>query len=274
MKKTLDTKRKYLKTMKSSAFNWITAKQLSVLQIVLAVFIPSIIGFAGFHYLLPIMVRKGIPILIAWPAIASSGFVIIVAGAILFIYHESKQLGISFNSRLCMRKVGLKPWLFYIGLMILCIFLSIPASKLSVYIINSIHFKIPQYMPFFLNPAIDSMKTDISVLSPGFNLSHQYWMIPIMAVVLLFNILAEELYFRAWMIPKLSRFGNGAWILNGVLFALYHTFQLWLLPVILIASLIFAFIFYKSKSIWPSFIGHLVINFLGPILGITMLIMK
>jgi membrane protease YdiL (CAAX protease family) len=74
------------------------------------------------------------------------------------------------------------------------------------------------------------------------------------------------------MLPKLAKYGSWGWILNGTLFALYHTFQLWLLPVILVASLGFSYVFYRSKSVQPSLTGHLIANFLLSILSILLLI--
>ncbi|MFC2169853.1 lysostaphin resistance A-like protein, partial [Acidobacteriota bacterium] len=132
---------------------------------------------------------------------------------------------------------------------------------------------IPDYAPFFLNPTINPADADPSVISPGLPLKGQFVMIPLMAIALLLNIMAEELYFRAWILPKLSKYGNIGWVINAVLFALYHSFQLWLLPVILVGSLIWAFIIYKSKSIWPALVGHLVGNFLLTILGVLMMIL-
>ena len=139
-------------------------------------------------------------------------------------------------------------------------------------ILKAIGFTIPAYMPFFLNPGINAATADMQVLSPGLPLQGQYGVLALLGVALLLNVLTEELYFRAWMLPKLSRFGGWSWVLNGALFAFYHTFQLWLLPVLLVSSLLFAFICYKSKSIWPSLVAHLVGNFLLSILAVWMLI--
>ncbi|MBT5072489.1 MAG: CPBP family intramembrane metalloprotease, partial [Kordiimonadaceae bacterium] len=46
------------------------------------------------------------------------------------------------------------------------------------------------------------------------------------AMTLFLNILTEEFYFRAYLLPKLSKYGNLSWVINGGLFALYHSFQL------------------------------------------------
>jgi len=157
--------------MHTDAFDWGKTRQLSVIQVLLAIFIPSGIAFMGFHVVLPALVANGLP-----------------------------------------------------------------------------------------------------VLSPGLPLQGKYGLLPLIGIALLLNILTEELYFRAWLLPKMSRYGAWSWVLNGVLFALYHTFQLWLLPVLLVASLLFAFICYRSKSIWPALVAHLIGNFLLSILGVLMLI--
>ena len=127
-------------------------------------------------------------------------------------------------------------------------------------------------MPFFLNPTINPENAAPAILSPGLPLQGSYFVIPLMAIFLLLNILTEELYFRAWMQPKLIRYGNLGWIMSGSFFALYHSFQLWLFPTLLVAGLTFAFIFHRSRSIWPVFVLHLVGNFLLTILAVTMLI--
>lgn len=75
------------------------------------------------------------------------------------------------------------------------------------------------------------------------------------------------------MLPRMAWMGRGTWIANGVLFALYHTFQLWLLPVLLIASLTFAYVVWHSRSVIPSLVLHFVLNFLFSIVGMAALIM-
>lgn len=148
------------------------------------------------------------------------------------------------------------------------------AQQLSVLLIQKYNIQIPSYLPFFLNPTVDPMTADMSVLSPALNLRGAYFVIPLITVVISLNILAEELYFRAWLLPKMSRFGGWSWVLNGTLFALYHTFQLWLLPLILVASLTFAFIVYKSRSIYPALVFHLVANLLAGVASISVLILR
>ena len=227
-----------------------------------------------FHFLLPVVVNRGIPVLIAYSIVATAGLSVIVLLAIYLLRREAHELSLSFATRACLLAVPGKQWLILAGLLVAMFVLIGGAQQLSILFIQNYNIQIPSYLPFFLNPTIDPMTADMSVLSPALNLRGAYFVIPLITVVISLNILAEELYFRAWLLPKMSRFGGWAWVLNGILFALYHTFQLWLLPLILVASLTFAFIVYKSRSIYPALVFHLVANLLTGVASISVLILR
>jgi membrane protease YdiL (CAAX protease family) len=260
--------------MENNVFDWHKSSQLSIVQFLLAIFIPSGVAFAGFHGVLPLLVADGLPVMIAWPTVASVMLLGFVLVAVFLMHREAKGLNISLAARMGMKKLTLKQWGLYIGIAVVALVFSILAQSLVIPLMNVFHFTIPAYMPFFLNPGIDPMTADLSVVSPGLPLSGNYGLLLLVGITLFLNILTEELYFRAWMMPKLSRYGAWGWIMNGIFFALYHTFQIWLLPTLLVTSLFFAFIFYHSKSIWPCFAAHLVGNLFLSILGILMLIMR
>ncbi len=254
-------------------FEWKKTKQFSVMQLLLAFALPSAFAFTGFRVVLPQLVESGVPVLIAWPSIASVMLAIFVILGILLNRGEAKKLNIPVSSRMCMKRLSVKQWFLYVGVLILGLILAMAAAKLIVPFMKITGMKIPDYMPFFLNPAIDPMKTNPSILSPNIVLKGNFILLLLIGVTLLLNILAEELYFRAWIMPKMIKYGALGWILNGILFGLYHSYQLWLLPTILVVSLFTAFVVYKSKSIWPAFAVHLIGNFLLSILGVLMLIL-
>lgn len=254
-------------------FDWSNTKQLSAFQVLLAFAVPSMLAFVGFRIVLPRIVENGTPIMIAWPSIAAImlfGFVVL---ACLLLRSEARQLDISISSRMCIKKLSLKQWRNCGAILIAGLLLSAMAAQLVEPFMKITGLTIPDYMPFFLNPSINPVEADPAVLSPGLPLKGKFLLIPLIGVTLILNILAEELYFRAWMLPKMSKYGNSGWIASGILFALYHTFQLWLFPVLLIASLTFSFVIYKSESILPAMVGHFIGNFLFTILGMLFLIL-
>ncbi|MES0489848.1 MAG: CPBP family intramembrane glutamic endopeptidase [Leptospirales bacterium] len=246
--------------MSDNNFNWENSKQLSVIKVILAFAIPSAVAFTGFRIILPIIYEQGIPAIIAWPAIASGMLLLVLIVAIILLRREAKELNISFKERICLKKLTASQWGIYLGVLALGLAITMGMSNLSIYMTEIPGLSVPDYFPFFLNPAIDPMKTDPSILSPDFILKGEYWLFPLLFLTLFLNILTEELYFRAWLLPKMSKLGKASWVINGSLFACYHTFQFWLFPQLLPISLFMAYVVYKSKSIWPAFAIHMVVN--------------
>ena len=246
---------------------------MSPLQIVLAFAIPSAIAYSGFHIILPILVQRGVPAIIGWCLIASVMLACLVLVAIIFMQREAKALNISIVARMCLKKLSSRQWMLYSALMIVGLVLASGASQLVQPFMNLLNLEVPKHMPFFLDPSINPMQDDPNVVSPGYLLKGKIVLLPLFFITLLLNILAEELYFRAWMLPKMSKYGNLGWILNGVLFALYHIFQFWLFPTILVGSLVWAIVVYRSKSIVPAFVGHFIGNFLLTFIGLSFLVL-
>ncbi|MDD5058293.1 MAG: CPBP family intramembrane metalloprotease [Sideroxydans sp.] len=258
--------------MQENKLDWSKTQQLSIPQILLAVFGPSAVAFTGFHLVLPRMVAAGTPPLIAWPLVAGVMLAILVALALALLVRDARQSGVSLKTRLCLNRVSGRQWILYVALALLVLAGSALIQPMLPAIWQSIGFQPPSYYPFFLR-GIDPAATPPDQLSPGLPLYHAYWMLPLMAIVLALNILAEDLYFRAWLLPKMSWMGKASWIVNGLLFAFYHTFQLWLLPILLLASFGFAFVVWHSKSVIPSLALHFVLNFLFGMLGMLGLIL-
>lgn len=261
------------RTVEQRNFDWSAVPQLSTFQLLAATCIPSALGFLGFHVLTPMLVAQGMPPIFAWCYVASMGLLLLVGLSVYFLMREAQALKITFLTRSCFRALSLREGFKYAGLFLLVGVLSAGAAQTLVPLLDWIRFDVPEYMPFFLNPRLDPATTELAILVPGVELRGNYGLFVLIAVTIFLNVLAEELYFRAWMLPKLHRFGKWSWGINGVLFAFYHTFQLWILPVLLVGSLGMAYIFYKSRSIWPTLIGHFVFNFVFSVLGILLLIL-
>lgn len=257
--------------MAEHSFEWERSSQLSIPQVLLAISGPSAIAFAGFHGVLPRLVASGMPVLVAWPLVASvmlGGFVVF---AIILLRGDARRMGVSLYARFCLRRPTGREWLISLAVFVLAIALTAAGAAIVPPMLRAIGYEIPSYMPFFLNPAINPMEAEMEVISPGLPLAGEYGLIPLILLTLTLNVLTEDLYFRAWMLPKMARYGTAGWVANGVLFASYHTFQLWLFPALLGVTLCMAFLVYKTRSIWPSFALHMLINGLN-LVGIVALI--
>jgi uncharacterized protein len=94
------------------------------------------------------------------------------------------------------------------------------------------------------------------------------WVGPMLAPMLLLYFLVvavgasivEELYFRGYLLPRLSRFGPGAAVLNAALFALYHVWSPWLLVGRFVAWIPLALAARRTRSVRLMSTVHVVGN--------------
>jgi membrane protease YdiL (CAAX protease family) len=84
--------------------------------------------------------------------------------------------------------------------------------------------------------------------------------------------IVEELYFRGYLLPRLSRFGRKAPLLETLLFTVYHFWQPWLYPAILAAFAAVVFRVYRTRNIYVGMWAHCLLNLSGG-LTITALVL-
>ena len=70
----------------------------------------------------------------------------------------------------------------------------------------------------------------------------------------------EEYYFRGYLLPRLSRFGNLAPVINVVLFSLYHLFTPWQAVTRILAVTPMAWVVMRKRNLYIGIAAHLVLN--------------
>lgn len=80
----------------------------------------------------------------------------------------------------------------------------------------------------------------------------------VVAVMLVFNtVLGEELLFRGLLLPRMNHaFGRVDWLVNGVLFALYHLHTPWVIPAAVLDAFWFAGPSKYYRSAWIGIVVH------------------
>lgn len=78
--------------------------------------------------------------------------------------------------------------------------------------------------------------------------------------------IVEELYFRGYLMPRLSRFGRWAPILNHALFTLYHFWQPYLYGTIFFGVLPLTLAVWWKRSIKLGILTHSALNLIGTLL--------
>jgi hypothetical protein len=70
----------------------------------------------------------------------------------------------------------------------------------------------------------------------------------------------EEMYFRGYLLPRLSRFGAGAPLVNMVLFSIYHFFTPWQNVGRILGLLPMVYAAWWKRSIYASMGAHVLGN--------------
>ncbi|WMJ89025.1 CPBP family intramembrane glutamic endopeptidase [Anaerocolumna sp. MB42-C2] len=84
--------------------------------------------------------------------------------------------------------------------------------------------------------------------------------------------IAEELYFRGFLMPRINRFGNWTPVIITVLFSAYHLFSPWEFLTRIIACLPFVYCVYKKKNIYIGMIVHCTLNTASVIMAVLSLL--
>lgn len=78
--------------------------------------------------------------------------------------------------------------------------------------------------------------------------------------------IVEEIYFRGYLLPRISRFGSWAPVLNTVLFSLYHFFTPWQNLSRIIWALPMIYATWWKRNIYLSMTVHVLSNVAGMLL--------
>ena len=231
-------------------------QQHSLKQSIVLHLVPGIFILIAFAVLAPILEQKGLPATIALFIVIGIVLVPIELG---ILFYESKKKTGKFDVMSVVEYREQLPKKQYIGLGI-ALFLWLMLILVAVFtpIDNLIAERLFYWLPewFFLTEFIENFdKYPQSVIV----------VTGIMGVV--FNGLAgpvvEELYFRGYLLPRISRYGKWAPIINSILFAIYHLFSPWRVLGIAIAMIPFVYVAWWKRNIYIGMIVHCVANTLS-----------
>jgi membrane protease YdiL (CAAX protease family) len=99
----------------------------------------------------------------------------------------------------------------------------------------------------------------VSCSTPKVFFRHGAWgWYGLLIVMWIFNtVLGEELLFRGLLLPRMNAaFGRADWLVNGVLFAVYHVHMPWAMPRILLDAVALAYPAKRYRSAWIGIAIH------------------
>ena len=223
--------------------------------------LPGILTGAAFFLIAPIVQRYGLPAL--WAHGIADLFVILP-----FIYGVLLYEGYKRNGRLSLEGIVLYreriPWWQYLVFV-------------PVVVVSAAIFPLLEPVTSFISdslfswwPAMYTLSFDLRGYSPSIiatTFIFNFFMVGLLAPI------AEELYFRGYLLPRLSRFGFWAIPIHTTLFGLFHVWTPWMVVARAIGIIPFAYIVQRKQNIYIGMIAHIIFNTLD-VLTATMLVLS
>lgn len=82
----------------------------------------------------------------------------------------------------------------------------------------------------------------------------------------------EEYYFRGYLLPRMASWGKWAFVLNAVLFSLYHFWQPYVYLTLILSLLPMTWLVWKTKDLRLAILTHCLLNVIGALLSFGLLL--
>ena len=230
-------------------------KQYPTLQLIVLHLVPGIIATAVFVLTVPLVSARGYPSIIALylPMILT---VILVELGYLLVQGQRMNGIFSLEGVVNYREPA--PWWQYVVFPFLIVIWGVIVTGLVSPIDNLLLTKVFAWLP------------DWYALRDLFEIPKTYpretlLVTAVFAIVLngIVGPVVEELYFRGHLLPRMSRLGRWAPLINVVLFSLYHFWTPWnfLSRVLLLAPMVY--LVWWKRNIYTGMIAHCLLNLIG-----------
>jgi len=205
----------------------------------------------AFFVLKPLLDSTGFPPLLAF---LLAVLLIDIPFMLWVMFNEGKKLNGRYSLEgvvLYREKVSWKTFaLVFVGAFVVVYLLIMLATPISTFLTESIFSGLPEWI--FLEEQTQYEAYAKNILIVVFTLQ-----LVITGIVLPW---VEELYFRGYLMPRISRYGKWAPLLGGLFFGLYHVWQLYGFPIVFLLGVAFGYVVWWKKDIRLSIILHVFGN--------------
>jgi membrane protease YdiL (CAAX protease family) len=221
-------------------------KPMKLWQSLLLFLLPGLFGVLAFYVLFPTLMRLGMPGEFAYGAQMISVFLLLFLATIIGFRREGWSLSwATVRERFRIKRMDSTAWKWTISFLLLYL--------TSAFLLNSLGAFVYEKIGFWPLPDADIPVTNI----------------PFMLIVLGINILTEELWWRGYILPRQElEHGRFAFIVNGVLWSLFHMSKWWAIPFMLPVNWMLPLVAQRTKNTTPGLLMHFISNGLGVLLTI------
>jgi membrane protease YdiL (CAAX protease family) len=232
------------------------AEQHSLGRSVILHLLPGVLILVFFIVFAPILTARGLPTLLSlFLAVA----LVLIPFELGYIFYEAKKKNKTFSLKaVVLYRQKIPKWQYFVIVPSLLAWALIWYLTVAPPIQEHLKVEYFSWLPewFFLDYNLEQASEPAIVAT---------WVLG-----LIFNGIAgpivEELYFRGYLLPRISRLKGWAPLLNVLLFSVYHFFSPWRNFERIVAGLPGAYLIQWKKNIYLGMIPHCLLNTTGMLL--------
>ena len=228
----------------------------SMWQSIVLHLLPGLLLLVFFVSAAPLAKHLGLPVLFAW--MLGILLVLIPFELGILLYEGKKRNGKFSLTGVVVYRERLPLWQYFLWVSLLIVWSGICfliLAPLDSFLIKTVFSWIPAWFVY----------SDIS----GYPRETQTVAAAAFAIPNIAAAIVEELYFRGYLLPRLSRLQGWAPLLNTVLFSLQHFFSPWKYLFIILGVLPQAYVVSKKRNIYLGIMAHGLLNLVSAILLIV-----
>lgn len=220
--------------------------------------IPGAIGYWNAYAGIPLLVKHGVPLIIAFPTLLS-GMGILLMGVALIAYRlEGNQWNWqAFKDRMRIHSFTRKQGLLILAILVICIICDSLLEGTGKWLARIPAFAPPGYFPPPFNPLVEVKFPIHEILGAPFK--GNWFIFWFWAPLSLVSMIGEELLWRGYILPRQElAHGKWAWVLNGLLWGyFFHAGLKWQFLGMWASMLLTAWIAQRQKNTVASAIVHI-----------------
>ena len=239
-----------------------TQDPLRLLPSLLYFGLPALLFIAGFWVGMPWLIDLGMLPYYAYLWSLTVPLALLLLAALLWLKVEGRPINAAtIKTRFRLRKMDGKAWLGSLGALVVGNGLGLFAvPPLTRVLINRGILPVPTTIPDFMSPVSLTDPAEAYDAAVG-GLQGNWLPFVAMTIVLVFNILGEEFWWRGVVLPRQElAFGRWTWVVHGVMWAFFHVFKWWDVLNLLPISLSLSFVCSRLKNTTPGIVIHAVTN--------------
>ena len=222
--------------------------------------LPAIALAAAFYGLMPWLIAQDVPFFYAYAfslGLPLSGM--LVAG--LVATHQEGQL-LQWNAlqrRWRLYGMNGRIWLWTIAALLLAMVAYQLLQQVQTALALQGVIPIPDGLPAALDPR---QEIGPDTINEAYGDIQGDWLVLGVFLALLFvNIVGEEVWWRGYVLPRQElAFGNGTWLVHGLMWNLFHVFKWWDLIALLPVTLLLSLLVVRLKNNTPGVVFHALFN--------------